>query len=380
MHSIRYERSNHPLVTGNLQALMRKELYAEAQESDVVLNLVQGWSNNFYHALIEIGGRASMFIKYVMLARLNKDISTRHVLLVSNRTQVINRVLSLFQPSFRASNLTKIVQYVPTATSHYLVNNLVWADWENIVTLDWRREEIAMESSIGQTTINARRPRTSSVAMFPSDRFVPSSLAIRLLRNQILHARSKNMQSLDTKIILLVSRRGSKRGEIIGEEMLFHGLVDTFITRITSEVEFETVSQMTSYGVEMFTGHEMTLRDQSKSFYNAVGIVGAHGAGLSNIVFSRPGTVVVEIPLNPFEEGLYFERISRMFSLCYIDTGSTTSNTSISFRYVDNVLIMNERKILKVARMVKQGVDAIQSGKECPFDEILRNGRYTYDL
>ena len=67
MHSIRYERSNHPLVTGNLQALMRKELYAEAQESDVVLNLVQGWSNNFYHALIEIGGRASMFIKYVML-------------------------------------------------------------------------------------------------------------------------------------------------------------------------------------------------------------------------------------------------------------------------------------------------------------------------
>ena len=243
-----------------------------------------------------------------------------------------------------------------------------------------------MELSIGQTTINARRPRTSSVAMFPSDRFVPSSLAIRLLRNQILHVRSKNMQSLDTKIILLVSRRGSKRGEIIGEEMLFHGLVDTFITRITSEVEFETKSQLTFYGVEMFTGHEMTLRDQSKSFYNAVGIVGAHGAGLSNIVFSRPGTVVVEIPLNPFEEGLYFERISRMFSLCYVDTGSnnrssnrsstttTTSTTSISFRYVDNVLIMNERKILQVARMVKQGVDAIQSGKKCPFDEILRNG------
>ena len=38
----------------------------------------------------------------------------------------------------------------------------------------------------------------------------------------------------------------------------------------------------------------MPLADQIRMFYSADAVVGAHGGGLANLVFCRPGTVVVE--------------------------------------------------------------------------------------
>ena len=73
-------------------------------------------------------------------------------------------------------------------------------------------------------------------------------------------------------------------------------------------------------------------------FYNNTG-------GFSNIVFSKPGTVVVEIPLEPFGEGPYFARIADAMNLCYTNTGI---HFGISFRYVDNIMVLNEDKINKI--------------------------------
>ena len=122
---------------------------------------------------------------------------------------------------------------------------------------------------------------------------------------------------------------------------------------------------ITNYQIDQFFGSTLTMKEQITFFRHAIGVVGAHGAGFSNLIFARPNTVVVEIPLQPFEEGMYFSQISQALNLCYIDTNSALG---IHFRYVDNVLIMNEYKINQIVHLLKRGVDEVHKNKmKCPF-------------
>lgn len=49
------------------------------------------------------------------------------------------------------------------------------------------------------------------------------------------------------------------------------------------------------FGFSCITPDEMTVKEQAAAFYQAELVVGMHGAGLSNLVFCRPGTVVIEL-------------------------------------------------------------------------------------
>ena len=71
--------------------------------------------------------------------------------------------------------------------------------------------------------------------------------------------------------------------------------------------------------VQVFHGRGTPLRDQIRSFREADIVVGVHGAGLTNIVFCRPGATVLEIPLanRPASEGAYFGHIAVSLGLSY---------------------------------------------------------------
>jgi capsular polysaccharide biosynthesis protein len=61
-------------------------------------------------------------------------------------------------------------------------------------------------------------------------------------------------------------------------------------------INSEEVSELLkSFGYESITLSEYTFQDQVKIFKNADNIVGLHGAGFANIVFSKPGTRLLEI-------------------------------------------------------------------------------------
>jgi len=49
------------------------------------------------------------------------------------------------------------------------------------------------------------------------------------------------------------------------------------------------------FGFSCITPDEMTVKEQAAVFHQAELVVGMHGAGLSNLVFCRPDTVVVEL-------------------------------------------------------------------------------------
>ena len=62
--------------------------------------------------------------------------------------------------------------------------------------------------------------------------------------------------------------------------------------------ENELLSIIIEHGFEMVFAEDLTFREQGKLFGQASCILGVHGAGLTNMIFAKPGTEVLEIQLN----------------------------------------------------------------------------------
>lgn len=96
---------------------------------------------------------------------------------------------------------------------------------------------------------------------------------LNLLRDTFLSSNKSNT-AVGKKIF--ISRRNSRRGFV-------------------NESEIETY--LLERGFETFVLEELTFQEQVRVFENAAFVVGAHGAGLSNLVFCPKGAKVLEISL-----------------------------------------------------------------------------------
>jgi capsular polysaccharide biosynthesis protein len=88
---------------------------------------------------------------------------------------------------------------------------------------------------------------------------------------------------------IYVSRRDTPKRRLVNEEELF--------------------SELRKLGFSRIVPGEMSVPEQVSAFSNASVIVGPHGAGLTNIMFSPPDATIVEI---------CSERISRMNDFRFI--------------------------------------------------------------
>jgi capsular polysaccharide biosynthesis protein len=68
---------------------------------------------------------------------------------------------------------------------------------------------------------------------------------------------------------------------------------DAVVRRVTNQAELDGV--LASYGFESVCAAGMTMRDQIDLFRSCSWLVSAHGAGLSNMVFMPPGSVITEM-------------------------------------------------------------------------------------
>ncbi|WP_426958909.1 glycosyltransferase family 61 protein [Muricoccus radiodurans] len=85
---------------------------------------------------------------------------------------------------------------------------------------------------------------------------------------------------------------------------------------ITNSAEVEAL--MKRHGFLIFDNAENPVSSQVRAFRDASIVVGAHGAGLSNIVFSDPETQVIEIVPEGYDQGVTsYRSLSDLFGLQY---------------------------------------------------------------
>jgi hypothetical protein len=123
-----------------------------------------------------------------------------------------------------------------------------------------------------------------------------------------LHHGSDNLERLPVDVDL-----GGKLAESVrryygqhgprGGQFLFLSRGDAKLRRILNEGELEAIAA--GHGFERFVAHADNHEEQVRRFSEADVIVAAHGAGLTNLLFARPGATVLEIFPEDFVKSTY---------------------------------------------------------------------------
>jgi capsular polysaccharide biosynthesis protein len=105
--------------------------------------------------------------------------------------------------------------------------------------------------------------------------------------------------------------------------------------RVTNEAELWALLQSRGF-VKLHT-EELTWAEQIAAFRQAKVVVAPHGAGLANIVFCRPGTVIVEVFNRSYVNGCYW-RLAAVQQLDYrpvVAQGTEPLGSSLSANSLD---------------------------------------------
>ena len=78
------------------------------------------------------------------------------------------------------------------------------------------------------------------------------------------------------------------------------------------------VEMLLSLDFEIIASEDYSLLEQAQLFHDADVVVGAHGAGLTNILFCRENTKVIELLHHEFDQGVTsYAALSELFDLQY---------------------------------------------------------------
>jgi capsular polysaccharide biosynthesis protein len=103
-----------------------------------------------------------------------------------------------------------------------------------------------------------------------------------------------------------VRKEGNKR-----DKLIYIPRGDAAINRSVLN-EGELIALLKEYGFETRVLSEMTIPDQAEYFNSAKLILGAHGSGLTNIVFCEPRTIVVELFPDKYVRHVYYDISNKM--------------------------------------------------------------------
>lgn len=96
------------------------------------------------------------------------------------------------------------------------------------------------------------------------------------------------------------------RSAFLGDYQPHHGKKRIFISRTSSAIrhiinEDELFSVVEPFGFERVYMEKLTIQEQAQLAHECEIIMGTHGAGMTNIIFARSGTTIIEL----FQEHLY---------------------------------------------------------------------------
>jgi capsular polysaccharide biosynthesis protein len=80
--------------------------------------------------------------------------------------------------------------------------------------------------------------------------------------------------------------------------------------------EDQVMGAVTRAGFEVVTLTGMTVAEQARLFNEASHIIAPHGAGLTNILFCQPGTVLLELHMDGYTQWA-FRRLAGILNMNY---------------------------------------------------------------
>lgn len=102
-----------------------------------------------------------------------------------------------------------------------------------------------------------------------------------------------------------------------GVKRLYIPRVNVKMRRVVNEAA--VIERLSALGFQVFDNAEYSIEDQARGFRSADIVVAPHGAGLSNIVYSRPGTAVVEIIPEGYDQGVTsYRSLADLLGLRYL--------------------------------------------------------------
>jgi hypothetical protein len=117
-------------------------------------------------------------------------------------------------------------------------------------------------------------------------------------------------------------------GGVKGGELLYLSRDDSKMRRVANEADL--IPALERLGFRAISASNMSVLEQIETFRQARVVIGAHGAGLTNVLFCRPGTKLVEIFPEGGVHGSAFHRISSHLDLPYYYVVSERIETRFS--------------------------------------------------
>ena len=105
---------------------------------------------------------------------------------------------------------------------------------------------------------------------------------------------------------------------------------------------------MENLGFTIVSLSNFSFKDQVKMFNNAKLIVGLHGSGFANLVFSKPQTKVIE--LSSKYSGNIFHYLAKT---CQLDYNKIVDISSQSFKHQDNPIMIDLEKLKRLILSLK---------------------------
>jgi len=127
-----------------------------------------------------------------------------------------------------------------------------------------------------------------------------------------------------------------------GAELIYISRKDTKLRGVSNEDDF--IQKLEKQGFKSVILSELTVVQQIRLFRSATFIVAPHGAGLTNIIFCRPDTTLVELLPDDYINPCFYS-IAEVMGLKYAATLNPVQSESSGYHnsqmFVDVNLVMN---------------------------------------
>ena len=156
--------------------------------------------------------------------------------------------------------------------------------------------------------IESAFPEVTFAALLPDER-------AEIGRYVWLHEAPENAEWMPVTIaraarLGAIMRSAYSQREPTGGELMFFSRGSVKLRRLLNEAELEAMAAR--HGFQRFEAVSANHPEQVQRFGNADVIVAVHGAGLANLLFARPGTIVVELFPEDFVKSTYLWLSNRL--------------------------------------------------------------------